>query len=151
MWFFSALGLGAIVAGGIFSAFSARHPTRFAMWLTAYLVLIVGLIQLGLIAGWQQLHLATSAIIIACFAFYNIGNAAVVIGRWLKGKRNEARFGVYIGSGLLIVSMLFLGGTALGAGMSWTLVWFLALIIVVIASAPIGVILSIRRRNDTDE
>jgi len=144
MLFFSVLSAVAIIGGGLLSAIFAHRPTRVMMWTSAYLVLAVGVVQFGLVTGWQQLHLTASPLVIAGFVLYNIGSGMVVVGRWLKGKR-AGLASIYVGSGLLAVSMLVIGGLALQAQASWTLGWFLALVLVILISMPIGVVLSMRR------
>jgi len=141
---FSALAIIAIITGGMLSAFSARTPSRFIMWATAYLVLVVGIVQLGLVFGWQLLELPHTLIGVSAFILFNLGNSAVLWGRWLKGRKESARIIVYIGGVLLAISMMLLGGAALSAHPSWALFPFLTLVVIVLVSMPIGLVLSTR-------
>lgn len=145
MEFFSIVAVIAIAGGGVISAFWARRPTRFVMWLTAYLVLIEGLVQLGLVISWQQLDLPAGWGAVLAFIIYSLGNAAVITGRALKGRLGQAQKVVYLGSVLLTVSMLLLVWAVRDVVMSWDLVWLMALVVVVLVSMPIGTILSARR------
>lgn len=141
---FHALAILAIISGGVISAFSARHPSRFAMWVTAYLVLVVGVIQAGFVISWQSLTLLASWPAIIAFSLFNIGNGAVIYGRWLKGKKKTAHYVVYLGGALIALSMIILGILSLGAPLTWAHSGFLALIIVILVSMPIGLFLSAR-------
>lgn len=139
---FGTLGITAVVAGGLLAAFSARRPTRLKAWVSAYLVLVVGIIQFGLAVGWQRLggHDAQAALV--AFGLYNAGNAAVVAGTSLCRRLPVL---VKAGGGALGLAMALLAWTARGVAPSWTLAWFLALVLVVVASAPAGLVLSARR------
>lgn len=143
---FETIGLLAIAAGGLLAAFSAGHPSRLASWTSAYLVLVVGLVQFGLAVGWQRLGGPAAGVTVAAFLLYNLGNAAVIGGRILKGRSLQALRLVRLGGALLAISMLALIWSIRHATASWTLAWFLALTIVILVSMPIGLTLSARRR-----
>lgn len=142
MDFFIAVAIVAIVAGGVISAFSARRPSRFVMWLTAYLVLVVGIVQIGLVFSYRLMNLPTEWPIALGFILFNLGNLAVMFGRWLKGRSSRARFIVYTGGILLAIAMIIMGGLAFTVSFSWTQVLFLSLVIIILVSMPIGLILS---------
>ena len=142
---FIILSFLAICAGGVLAAFTARKPTRFIMWLTAYLVLIVGVAQLGLAYSWLELNLHTGWITVFAFIVYDFGNIAVILGRALKGQTKWAKYFVYKGGVLLAVSMAILLYGAHGVALSWTSVLFYALTIIILVSMPIGLMLSSRR------
>ena len=145
MNFFIIFSFLAICAGGTLAAFTARKPSRFIMWLTAYLVLIVGIAQLGLAYSWLELNLHTGWITIAAFIVYNFGNLAVILGRALKSRTRWAKYSVYKGGLLLAISMAVLLYGAHGVALSWTSVLFYALTITILVSMPIGLMLSSRR------
>ena len=149
MEFFSIVAIAAVAGGGIISAFRARRPTRFVMWLTAYLVLVEGLIQFGLVTSWQRLDLSVGWVVILAFSVYNLGNAAVITGRVLRGRLVQARRIVYLGSTLLATAMLLFIWTIRDTAMSWGLVWFVVLIVILFVSMPIGTVLSARRHART--
>ena len=140
-----------IAAGGTIAAFSARRPTRFVMWLTAYLVLIGGLMQLGLAIGVQQLRIPIDWLVITAFLLYNLGNVAVIIGRALKARLSRARYIVSLGGVLLAASMLGLVWSVHHLSGSWTLAWFLILVTIILISMPIGLILSSRHRTEVEK
>jgi hypothetical protein len=146
MEFFSIVAIAAIASGGTIAAFRARRPTRFVMWLTAYLVLIEGLVQFGLATSWQQLNVSASWIVIAAFLMYNFGNIAVIVGRALKSRLSQARWVTYLGGALLIIATLLLVWAARHATLSWWLVWFAILVVIILVSTPIGLVFSSRRK-----
>jgi len=148
MEFFGIVAALAIVTGGTISAFTARRPTRFAMWVTAYLVLIVGVVQAGLLFGWQQLGSPLLGWAATAFVLYNLGNIGVIAGRWLKGKESWARYIVYGGGALLGIAMLILGGLSLTVTFSWVHAILLAFIVIILVSMPIGLWLSARSHKD---
>lgn len=147
MNFFIIISFLAICLGGVLSAFTARKPTRFVMWLTAYLVLIVGVAQLGLAYSWLELNLHPGWVTIAAFIVYNFGNIAVMLGRSLKGRTKWAKYFVYKGGVLLAISMAILLWGANGVALSWASVLFYTLTTIILVSMPIGLVLSSRRRN----
>jgi peptidoglycan/LPS O-acetylase OafA/YrhL len=144
---FNVVGFLAVAVGGLLAAFSARRPSRLMLWLVAYLVLIEGLVQIGLAAGWRQLDMPGSWPTLAAFLIYNLGNAAVIAGRALKGRTQQAPTLVNLGDALLAAAMLLLAWSVRHAQASWTLAWFLALVLVILISMPIGLLLSSRRKE----
>lgn len=147
MNFFIIFSFLAICLGGVLAAFTARKPNRFIMWLTAYLVLIVGVAQLGLAYSWLELNLNTGWLTLAAFTIYNFGNIAVITGRALKGKTKWAKYIVYKGGALLAVAMAALLWGAHSVTFSWPAVLFYVLTIIILISMPIGLTLSSRRNN----
>lgn len=139
-WLFAGTGAVAIVVAGALSAALAHAPTRAAMWLTAYLVLVVGVAQIGL--GVGQARLASrppkSALLGSQWLLFNGANALVVAGRLLG--RPAA---VVLGAVVLAVALgLFLRGVR-GAGGGW-LPWAYRLLVALLAcSALVGVGLSL--------
>ncbi|TXG76232.1 hypothetical protein E6Q11_05010 [Candidatus Dojkabacteria bacterium] len=148
MIFFSCLAILAIIAGGVVSAFSAKKPTRFMMWMTAYLVLIAGIVQIGLIFGWYLLDIAFTAPVIIAFILYNLGNISVIIGRAMKGKKSWARYAVYAGGVALGIAMIILGIQSMTVELSVTHGVLLAYIAVILITMPIGLVLSARSHRN---
>lgn len=144
---FGTIGILAITAGGTLSAFTARRPARLTSWMSAYLVLVAGLIQFGLAVGWQWLDTDPVPLATIAFVVFNLGNAAVIAGRALKSRSARALLLVQAGGALLAVAMALLAWSVRHAEASWTLAWFLALVIVILISMPIGLTLSARRAS----
>jgi len=144
-WFpafpFMAMGGISIIAGGLLAAVTAISPTRHATWAAAYLVLVVGVAQLGIGVGQALLAPKTpsSRLITAELLTWDIGNAGVIAGTLLN------RVGlVDLGGVLLAVSLiLFLLGVRGHAGQKrWLLYGYRLLIAIVLVSIPIGLIIS---------
>lgn len=147
---FSALGILAIVGGGLLAAFSARRPTHLKAWLSAYLVLVAGITQFGLAIGWQRLGQPAVVPAVLAFCFFNLGNLGVITGTVLARLRRSGYL-VNTGGGLLAIAMILLAWSVSSRHASWTLVWFLALVIIILVSMPIGLILSARRHRARPE
>lgn len=142
------VSIGSIVAGGVVSAFFAKRPSRFIMWLSAYLVLIEGVTQLGLVYLWQTLDFEVTSIVVIAFILFNFGNILVVLGRFKRGQISAR-------------PLVFAGGIFIGYAMAaflwsvdystWNLKLGLLLVIcaIILISMPIGLILTARRQNET--
>ncbi len=136
-----AMGGISIIAGGLVAAVTAIAPTRHATWAAAYLVLVVGVAQLGIGMGQALLAPKTpsSRLITAELLTWDIGNAGVIAGTLL------GRVGlVDLGGVLLAVSLvLFLLGVRGHAGQKrWLLYGYRLLIAIVLVSIPIGLTIS---------
>lgn len=140
---FFTLSLLAITAGGVISAFTARKPSRLTSWVSAYLVLVVGIIQFGLVSLWNQLGQPGGTITLLAFIAYNLGNLAVVIGTILK--RRAAL--VNLGGMLIALAMVLFLTIPWGTKLSWALIGWIALAVVILVSMPIGLVLSSLRRS----
>ncbi|MDN5865581.1 MAG: hypothetical protein L0I62_10300 [Gammaproteobacteria bacterium] len=79
---FVALGIAAIVAGGLVAAVSAHHPTRNLVWMAAYLVLVAGVIQCVLGAGqaWLAERPPRSRSAWGQWGLFNLANAGIIAG-----------------------------------------------------------------------
>ena len=79
---FMVSGLAAIIAGGGTAAAIAYHPTEHLIWMVAYLVLVVGVMQGAFGAGQAWLAQDPPHPHVAWYqwALYNLGNAAVIVG-----------------------------------------------------------------------
>lgn len=77
-----AAGAIAIVAGGLLAAAVAHAPGRTAVWLSAFLVLVVGVVQVTLAAGQVALVGPGAGRGIARWelALYNLASAGVIAG-----------------------------------------------------------------------
>lgn len=136
---FAVLGGAAIIAGGLVAAAVAHHPTQPLVWMSAYLVLIVGVAQC--VFGVGQARLSQRApsrpLVWTEWIVFNLGNAGVIVGTLL------GRFGVvFAGTLLFAVGVaLFLVGTR-GSGHSGWLVGYRVLLGLILASSLVGLALS---------
>lgn len=137
---FVLLGVAAVIAGGMVSAFTASTPTRQLAWLVAYLVLVVGVAQIGLGAGqaWLAVHPLGGALLTSEFLGFTLGNAGVAAGTMLS-----LPLLVDAGGILLVVSLaLFLWGVRGSARGGWLRYLYRALVALLLASIPIGLVLA---------
>jgi hypothetical protein len=138
---FIALGAISIVAGGLVAAVTAIAPTRHATWTAGYLVLVVGVAQLGIGVGQALLapKIPSSRLITAELLTWDVGNAGVIAGTLMN------RVGlVDLGGVLLAVSLvLFILGARGHTGKNrWLLYLYRLLITIVLVSIPVGLIIS---------
>lgn len=79
---FAATGGAAIIAGGAIAAAVAYHPTQHLIWMVAYLVLVVGVMQCAFGAGeaWLAASVPEPRLAWGQWTLFNVGNAAVIGG-----------------------------------------------------------------------
>ena len=139
---FMVIAVLAVVAGGSISAALAHVPTRHAMWLVAYLVLVVGVVQfcLGVGQSWLARERPSTGLLAGECGLFNAGNVLVMAGTlaghvaWVSG-----------GALLLIAALaLFFFGVrrASGRPMLYT---YRAMLVLVGASALAGLLLATLR------
>lgn len=146
MWTFTLLGILAILAGGILSAFSAKKPSRQTAWASAYLVLVVGLAQAVIGIILYAINTDSAFWVVLAFVAYNLGNASVLVGTIGRYRNKSYRKLVDIGGVLLVISMIALLVAVHRAAMSWQLVVLYVIMLTIIVTMPIGLILSHRRK-----
>jgi hypothetical protein len=144
---FSALSVAAIVSGALISAFSAREPTWSTAWVSAYLVLVVGIIQLGLITAWHKLGQPETAAVLVAMLAYNLGNAGVITGTLYKTRSRSYRGLVKLGGLFIAMAIALLLFAVRDSHFSWILIEFVGLLVIILISAPIGLVLSSRNHK----
>lgn len=77
-----ASGALAVIAGGATAAAIAYHPTRHLVWMVAYLVLVVGVMQgvLGAGQAWLAGRPPAGRTVWGQWLLFNLGNAGVIGG-----------------------------------------------------------------------
>jgi hypothetical protein len=146
---FLSLSILAITAGGLLSAFTARRTTRATAWASAYLVLVVGVIQLGLLSTWQDLGEPRAGLVLGALCVYNLANIGVMTGTLLDIRQTYRRFLVNSGGVWIAVAMVLLAVAVSGSPASLSLAAFIALLAIIFISMPTGLVLSSRRRHKT--
>jgi hypothetical protein len=137
---FVLLGIAAVIAGGLVSALTATAPTRQIAWLVAYLVLVVGVAQIGLGAGqaWLAARPLGGGLLVIEFLGFTFGNAGVAAGTMLS-----LPILVDVGGVLLVVSLaLFFWGVRRSARGGWLRYLYRALVVLLLVSIPIGLVLA---------
>lgn len=133
-------GLG-ILAGGFLSAISAAAPSYLASWAVAYLVLVVGFAQLLLGIGQDQLAVRrpSTGLVAAEVLAFNLANVAVLVG-----SLTSIVVLTWIGAALIVVAMVLFIWAARGGGSRhrWLLYLFRAMVVILLVSAPIGIVLA---------
>lgn len=79
---FAATAIAAVVAGGATAAAIAYHPTEHLVWMVAYLVLVVGVMQgvFGAGQAWLAERPPAGLTIWGQWVLFNLGNAGVIGG-----------------------------------------------------------------------
>ncbi len=138
---FAAFGAACIVLGGLLSAAIAPMRTEHGSWGVAYLVLVGGVAPVALGAGQALLAPAAPSRRVVCYETtgWNTGNAAVLVGTllgvtWLAD----------IGGALLVVSLALVTRQMRGAARrpAWPLYLYRGLVVLVLASIPVGLVLA---------
>lgn len=133
-------GLG-VLTGGLLSAFSAAAPSYLASWAVAYLVLVVGFAQLVLGIGQDRLAVRRPrpGLVAAESLTFNLANIAV-----LAGSLTSLVALTWIGAALIVVAMILFIWAVRGSGSNhrWLLYLFRAMIVILLVSAPIGIVLA---------
>lgn len=136
--FLVAAALGILV-GGLASALGAHNPQRFVMWMSAYLVLVVGVAQAVFGAGqaWLGHRAPPRALCLVQCALFNLGSAGVILSQALA-----RHWLVYPGTLLFAGAMgLFWVGTRQGRHPRW--LWaYRVMVVLVGASSLVGIVLS---------
>lgn len=139
---FVALGAAAVIAGGMVAAGVAHRPVELMVWMSAYLVLIVGVAQVVFGAGqaWLTTRQPGRAWVAVEWIIFNLGNAGVIVGTLSGG------FGLVLaGTALFAVGVaLFLAGTRGGARSGW-LTAYRVLLGLIFLSSLVGLGLSAAR------
>lgn len=141
---FVGFGSLAVIAGGLLSAFVAGNPSYVTSWAVAYIVLIVGVVQIALGLGVGRLARRQSSTLLLTSAFlaFNLGNAAVISGTVIKYATGDNTILVDIGSLLTALAMIFFIRLVRGATKTKWLIAYYILVGVVFVSMVVGVFLA---------
>ncbi len=141
-WPFWAAAVLAVVGGGLISGVLAHAPSRQAMWLVAYLVLVVGMAQVALAVGqaWLAVSPAPRALLAGEWILFNAANALVIAGTLLGHAAWVSVGALWLAAALL----LFLRGVR-GAVGAWPVYAFRGLVGLLGCSALVGVGLTLWR------
>jgi len=137
-------GTLAIIAGATLSAFSAKTPSTFAMWATAYLVLVVGVAQVFFgIAIVKILPKNTTKLLYCFYALFNTGSALVISSTALKyADYSDHMFMAVSGSALIIAALSLLTWHMRHAKPSLLKLATFVVLITLIVSVGIGLVLA---------
>jgi hypothetical protein len=142
------LSVFSIVAGGLISAFSARKPSRQTAWVSAYLVLVVGIVQLGLVTLWHRFGNPNPGTTTLALLIFNVGNVTVLYGTLRKRQLKYYRILVNAGGGLIALGMALLLFAVRSQHASLSLVEFIVLTAIILLSIPAGLFISYRRHRE---
>lgn len=136
---FVLFGGTAIIAGGLVAAAVAHQPVRQLVWMSAYLVLIVGVVQIVFGAGqaWLLSRPLGARRVVVEWLLLNLGNAGVVAGT-LSGSFAL----VCIGVGLIAAGIVLFAFSTRDAKHRRWLVGYRVLLGVIFVSALVGLGLS---------
>lgn len=135
------LGILAIICGGVLSAFTAAQPTPFTAWTSAYLVLVVGVAQVGFgLLGHSLVQRHRHIVAWLSFVLYNFGSLAVIEAVHSK-PITSIPLVMDAGGACIILAILVLLYGVYGAKWSWRLGVFYLVCLVIAVSVPIGMVL----------
>lgn len=127
-----------IVAGGFVAALTRPLDLSLGSWAAAYLVLVGGVAQIA-IGGVQvavTVHRPSRRLLAAEYLCFNAGNVLVVAGATLR-----LPWLVDLGGAVLAVSLGLFIYAARGARAGWAVRLYDAVLAVVLASIPVGLLL----------
>jgi len=143
-WPLFAIGGIGVIAGGLVAAATAPSPSEHGSWAAAYLVLVVGVAQVALGAGQLVLSVdAPSTRLVGLeTAGWNVGNALVIAGTLA-----DNAVVVYAGGVLLVLALAAFTHAARRSransrGGRRLLYAFRALVLLLLVSAPTGLVLA---------
>lgn len=136
---FTWLGTAAIVGAGLVAAAIAHSPTQPLVWMVAYLVLVVGVVQCVL--GEGQARLAweppAASMVWSQWLLFNLGNAGVIGGTLAR------HFGLVAGGTVLFaVALAWFALKAWRGRRGAGRVGYLLLVLAMLASSLVGIFLS---------
>jgi hypothetical protein len=138
---FVIIGSLSVIVGGVLSAASAGSPTYTSSWAVAYLVLVAGVAQLVLGIGQAELasKVLPSRLVAAEAVALNLSTAAVLLGTLLAAPGLT-----YLGAALLVIGLAMFVWAVRGAGthLPWLLWAFRIMVIVLLVSAPVGLVIA---------
>lgn len=136
---FAAFAVAAIAAGGVVAAAIAYHPTQQLVWMVAYLVLVVGVMQgvFGAGQAWLAPQPPATRTVWGQWAVFNLGNTGVIAGTLCS------HFGwVVAGTVLFAAAIAWLAWSVRGSRRRrWALAYGV-LLGLVFASSLVGVVVS---------
>ena len=138
-------GIAAVIAGGMISAFLAHDPSRLAMWVSAYLVLVAGVAQV--VFGLSLYKLSRAQYILhvwVAFILYNLANAEIIVGTLYKHTQYGRPMVLAGGIGMILALAYMILATK-HATRSLILKSFYVFICLILACIPIGLWLSATR------
>jgi hypothetical protein len=137
-------GAAAVLAGGGLSAALASRASYLTSWATAYLVLVVGVVQIALGFGVDHLterQPSTRPLMVA-FLLFNLGNAATIGGTVAKHTSGGNTHLVDLGGILIGVAMLLFTYLVRRAARTKWLLAYRVLVALVLFSSVIGLFLA---------
>lgn len=140
---YGGTGLAAIIVGGVLAAFCAKNPTTPAVWASAYLVLVLGVLQAFF--GVTLKHLAGKSVRTAvdwAWGGYNAGSLLVMYSTLLKYEHMNHLPYLYTGSALLVLAMFSMLYATKSAPESRLKLVFYVLVAIILISVPSGLVLS---------
>lgn len=138
---FKILGTLAIIAAGLIAAAIAYHPTKPMVWMVAYLVLVVGVVQYVL--GSAQAALATRRLsattVWSQWILLNLGHAGVIAGTL------TASLATLVGGTLFYdLALLWMGLSARDGKPGPARIGYWLLVLAMLASSFTGIALTLR-------
>ena len=141
---FFVIGALGIVAGGVAAAVTGPTDWGNGSWCAAFLVLVVGVAQIGLGAGQAALapNLATRRLVVGECALWNVGSAGVITGTLADSPAIVTVGSLVFLAALALAAFAVRGHSELTGRTRPLLLAFRVLLIVLLVSTPIGMVLS---------
>ena len=141
---FLAVGVAGVVSGGLIAAASRPAGWERGSWVAAVLVLVVGVGQSGLAVGQATFGTEPTRRVVTCeMLSVNLGAAFVIVGTVLSSPLIATAGSLSFAAALAMFARGAVGRRADGGRLRWA---FVALLLVLTVSVPVGVTLTWLRR-----
>lgn len=140
---FKLTAIAAIIAAGLVAAACAHTPTQPLLWMVAYLVLVVGVVQHALGAGQVELRYwqPKLSVVWSQWLIWNLGHAAVIGGTLCHSAST-----LIIGTLLYDIAIIWLAINVKGGHVCWRRKAYWLLIALMFVSSWVGVIVGLTTR-----
>lgn len=141
---FFLMGALGIIGGGVAAAVTRPTDWHLGSWCAAFLVLVVGVAQIGLGAGQAALSptAATRSLVLAEFLAWNLGSAAVIVGTLVDSPAVVSIGSIVFLAAIALATFGARGHSGLTGRARLLLHAFRALLVLLLVSTPIGIVLS---------
>lgn len=141
---FAVVGMMGVIGGGIAAAVTGPTDWDQGAWFAAFVVLVVGVAQIGLGVGQAALGstVPSKVAVAAQVATWNVGCAFVVAGTLASSPLVATVGSLIVLVCLAIAGKIAVGHSALDGTARLALALYRLLLVVLVVSTPIGIALS---------
>ncbi len=146
---FAVIGAMGIIGGGVAAAVTGPTDWNQGSWVAAFVVLVVGVAQVGLGFGQGALGPTVPSwrLVAAQAATWNVGCAWVIVGTLVSSPVVVAIGSAVFLAALIMAALAVRGHSTLTGATRIMLMVYRLLLVVLLVSTPIGMVLSFVRHS----